>query len=92
MSTCQTVSASDPDDEWLPEDCVSGFIFPDDEELIQAEFAKNIPFALSVAKSAVDPDDPVSVVGRIHARLRGRPVRRVLRAHASRSPRSPGGR
>ena len=38
MTTCQTVSASDPDDEWEPEDCVSGFNFPDDEELIQAEF------------------------------------------------------
>ena len=63
MSTCETVSESDPDDEWLPEDCVSGFIFPDDEELIQAEFAKNIPFALAVARSALDPDDPVSVVG-----------------------------
>ncbi|TDO45023.1 immune inhibitor A peptidase M6 [Kribbella sp. VKM Ac-2527] len=63
MTTCQTVSASIPDDEWLPEDCVSGFNFPDDEELIQAEFAKNIPFALSVAKSTHDPDDPVSVVG-----------------------------
>ena len=63
MTTCQTVSASIPDDEWLPEDCVSGFNFPDDEELIQAEFAKNIPFALSVAKSTHDPDDPVSAVG-----------------------------
>jgi Zinc carboxypeptidase/Immune inhibitor A peptidase M6 len=64
MSTCEAASASDPNDEWLPEDCVSGFIFPDDEELIAAEVAKNIPFALSVAKSAADPDDPVSVVGR----------------------------
>lgn len=63
MTTCQTVSASDPDDEWLPEDCVSGFNFPDDEGLIQAEFAKNIPFALAVAKSTHDPDDPVSVIG-----------------------------
>ena len=67
MTTCQTVSASIPDDEWEPEDCISGFNFPDDEELIQAEFAKNIPFALSVAKSAHDPDDPVSVVGRTAA-------------------------
>ena len=31
---------------------------------MQAEFEKNIPFALSVAESADDPDDPVSVVGR----------------------------
>ena len=42
---------------------MSGFIFPDDEELIQAEFEKNIPFALSVAQSAHDPDDPVSALG-----------------------------
>ncbi|GAA4696723.1 zinc carboxypeptidase [Phytohabitans rumicis] len=63
MSTCQTVSASVPDDEWVPEDCVSTFIFPDDEDLIAAEVAKNIPFALAVGKSALDPDDPVSVVG-----------------------------
>ncbi|TDD17608.1 zinc carboxypeptidase [Kribbella turkmenica] len=69
MSTCQAVSAADPDDEWLPEDCVSVFTFPDDEGLIQAEFAKNVPFALSVAKSAHDPDDPVSVVGKKAADL-----------------------
>ncbi len=69
MTTCETVSASIPDDEWLPEDCISGFNFPDDEELIQAEFEKNIPFALAVAKSAHDPDDPVSVVERTAADL-----------------------
>lgn len=62
MTTCETVSDSIPDDEWESEDCLSGFNFPDDEELIQAEFEKNVPFALSVAKSAKDPDDPVSVV------------------------------
>ena len=69
MSTCQTVSAANPNDQWLPEDCVSVFSFPDDEALIQAEFTKNIPFALSVAKSAHDPDDPVSVVGQKAADL-----------------------
>lgn len=69
MTTCETASASNPDDEWLPEDCVSGFNFPDDEKLIQAEFAKNLPFALSVAKSTHDPDDPVSAVGRKAADL-----------------------
>lgn len=62
MTTCETVSDSIPGDEWEAEDCLSGFNFPDDEELIQAEFEKNIPFALSVAKSTHDPDDPVSVV------------------------------
>jgi hypothetical protein len=63
MSTCQTASALDPDDAWDPDDCPSIFVFPDDEKLIQAEFAKNIPFALSVAKSAQHPDRPVSPVG-----------------------------
>ncbi|MFF4892736.1 M14 family metallopeptidase [Micromonospora chersina] len=64
MSTCQTAAASDPDDQWHPEDCVSGFVFPDDEKLISAEVVKNLPFALAVAKSAADPDEPASVVGR----------------------------
>ena len=64
MSTCQTASDANPDDEWLAEDCLMVFDFPDDEALIQAEYAKNVPFALAVARSAADPDDPVSVVGR----------------------------
>ncbi|GLY99511.1 zinc carboxypeptidase [Actinoplanes sp. NBRC 103695] len=64
MSTCQTASESDPDDGWEPDDCRTEFDFPDDEHLIQAEYAKNVPFALSVAASAKDPADPVSVVGR----------------------------
>ncbi|MFI8087689.1 M14 family zinc carboxypeptidase [Streptomyces sp. NPDC086080] len=63
MSTCQTVSDADPDDEWNARDCRSGFNFPDDERLIQREFAKNIPFALSVAESAAHPDRPSSSVG-----------------------------
>jgi hypothetical protein len=37
-----------------------GFVFPDDENLVQAEFEKNLNFALRVARSAQDPDDPVS--------------------------------
>jgi hypothetical protein len=63
MGTCASAADSDPDDAWLAEDCDSDFFFPDDEDLIQAEFEKNIPFALAVAESAADPDDPVSVVG-----------------------------
>ncbi|GLI27736.1 zinc carboxypeptidase [Agromyces rhizosphaerae] len=63
LSTCQTVSDAYPDDEWEASACQSGFNFPDDEELIQEEFEKNLPFALAVAESALDPDDPVSVVG-----------------------------
>lgn len=63
MSTCQTASNADPNDEWNAADCQSVFTFPDSEKLIQAEFEKNIPFALSVAESARRPDRPVSSVG-----------------------------
>jgi hypothetical protein len=42
----------------------SGFVFDDDEELIQAEFERNLAFALDAARSAGDPDDPVSSLGR----------------------------
>lgn len=64
MATCQTASEVNPDDPWEADACESVFNFPDDEALIQAEFEKNVPFALAVAASALDPDDPVSVVGR----------------------------
>ncbi|WP_333762771.1 M14 family metallopeptidase [Streptomyces sp. IBSBF 2390] len=63
MSTCQTASDVDPDDAWKAADCRSVFNFPDDEKLIQQEFAKNVPFALSVAETAAHPDWPVSTVG-----------------------------
>ncbi|RVU22090.1 zinc carboxypeptidase [Streptomyces antnestii] len=63
MSECQTASAIDPNDRWRPEDCESVFTFPDDEKLIQDEFVKNIPFALSVAETASHPDRPSSSVG-----------------------------
>lgn len=63
MSTCQTASKVDPGDRWNPADCRSGFTFPDDEKLIQQEFAKNIPFALSVAETAGRGDRPASAVG-----------------------------
>jgi hypothetical protein len=41
----------------------SGFVFDDNEALVQAEFVRNIPFALDVAKSARDPENPVSHLG-----------------------------
>ncbi|MGN9760215.1 M14 family zinc carboxypeptidase [Streptomyces sp. SD31] len=63
MSTCQTASNIDPNDQWNARDCQSVFNFPDDEKLIQQEFAKNVPFALSVAESAAHPDRPSSSVG-----------------------------
>ncbi|MFD7711614.1 M14 family zinc carboxypeptidase [Streptomyces sp. NPDC059785] len=63
MSTCQTASDVDPDDAWNAADCASIFTFPDDETLIEQEFRKNVPFALSVAETAVHPDRPSSSVG-----------------------------
>ncbi len=64
MSTCESASAVDPDDAFDPADCESGFNFPDSETLVEAEFEKNIPFALAVAESAGNPAHPVSPVGR----------------------------
>jgi hypothetical protein len=64
MSTCATVSDIDPNDQWNSGDCESVFNFPDDEKLIQDEFAKNIPLALSIAKSVRKIDEPKSIVGR----------------------------
>ncbi len=40
-----------------------GFVFPDDNALVQAEFERNLPFARSVADSAVDPANPKTVTG-----------------------------
>ncbi|MFI7635762.1 M14 family zinc carboxypeptidase [Nonomuraea sp. NPDC049400] len=40
-----------------------GFVFPDDEALVQAEFEKGVPFALDVARSAVNPVEPVNHLG-----------------------------
>jgi hypothetical protein len=64
MSTCVTAANSDPDDDVEPGGCASLFSFPDNEALIQAEFEKNVPYAIDVAKSAQDPENPVSPVGR----------------------------
>jgi Zinc carboxypeptidase len=35
-----------------------GFVFPDDEALVQAEFERNLPFALRIARSTLDPANP----------------------------------
>ena len=52
---------------WTPElspGCPTcGFVFPDDQALVQEEFERNLPFAESVANSAADPDDPKSSLG-----------------------------
>ncbi len=41
----------------------AGFVFPDDEALIQAEFEKTLPFHLGLARSASHPATPDSPVG-----------------------------
>jgi Zinc carboxypeptidase len=35
-----------------------GFVFPDDEALVQAEFEKNLPFAMRLARSTPNPGNP----------------------------------
>ena len=78
---------------WTPElspGCPScGFVFPDDEALVQEEFERNLPFAESVANSAADPDDPKSVARHQDQAVlppERRPVQgRVCRTRTSRS-------
>jgi hypothetical protein len=41
----------------------AGFVFPDDEALVQAEFQRLLPFHLGLARSAANPANPVSPVG-----------------------------
>ena len=41
----------------------AGFVFPDDEGLIQAEFEKTLDFHLGLARSAAHPANPDSPVG-----------------------------
>lgn len=51
---------------WTPEltpGTEGTFEFPDDEAAVQAEFEKNLPFAMDVAMSAADPTNPVSHLG-----------------------------
>ncbi|MGE5601559.1 MAG: M14 family zinc carboxypeptidase, partial [Nitrososphaerales archaeon] len=40
-----------------------GFVFPDDEAMVQQTFLDNLPFALAYIESAADPAHPVSPVG-----------------------------
>jgi zinc carboxypeptidase/immune inhibitor InhA-like protein len=52
---------------WVPElseGCVGcGFVFPDDEALVEEEFQRNFRFALNVARSTTNPSNPVSHMG-----------------------------
>jgi murein tripeptide amidase MpaA len=48
----------------LPEGCEGcGFVFPDNEALVQQTFQDNIELAVNIARSADDPDDPASHAG-----------------------------
>jgi hypothetical protein len=40
-----------------------GFVFPDNPKLVREEFERNLRFARNLARSARDPDDPVSHAG-----------------------------
>jgi hypothetical protein len=40
-----------------------GFVFQDDETAVQAEFQKNLDFALDLARSAAKPEEPKSHLG-----------------------------
>ena len=64
MATCESASAVDPDDPYEPEDCGSGFEFPDDEGLVQPGVREEhlVPRGRGGSRRR-DPDDPVSVVG-----------------------------
>ncbi len=52
---------------WTPELSAGcdgcGFVFPDDDALVQEEFERNLPFAMSAARSADDPANPETVTG-----------------------------
>jgi Zinc carboxypeptidase len=52
---------------WTPELSAGcdgcGFVFPDNEALVEGEFQRNLPFAMSVARSAADPANPKTVTG-----------------------------
>ena len=84
MATCESASDEDPDDEWEAEDCGSGFEFPDDEALVQAEFERNIPFALVRRAVGARPGRPG--VGR---RPRGRGLPRRTRSTSPTATRRP---
>jgi hypothetical protein len=48
----------------LDEGCVGcGFVFPDNEAQVQAEFEKVLPFNLSLARSADNPGNPETATG-----------------------------
>lgn len=67
LDTCAEAEAFLADDAIGPGYCADNgrtvFEFPDDEQLIELVFQKNLPLLLAGAQSAADPENPVSVSG-----------------------------
>ena len=70
-----------------------GFVFPDSETEVETVFQENLEFALDLARSAPDPDDPKSHIGNEATELRAERVRRLpRRSAAARGQRQEGAR
>jgi len=67
LDTCADAEDFLADDAIGPDYCADNgltvFEFPDDEQLIELVFQKNLPLLLAGAQSAADPENPVSVSG-----------------------------
>lgn len=67
LDTCESAEDIFADDAFGDDYCEnearSGFEFPDDEDLIQAVFEKNLEFALNIARSTADPTNPTTNTG-----------------------------
>ena len=58
MATCRVGFQVDPNDEWVDTDCDSGFNFPDDEGLVQAEFEEEHPVRTVGGRVRLRPGRP----------------------------------
>ena len=91
MSTCQTASAADPDDEFKPEDCEQRLRLPRLRAADPGGVREERPVRARRGPLGAGPARP-RVGRRPHgAGLRARPVRRLLRQPADRSPSPRGG-
>ena len=85
MGTCEAASDANPDDEWEAEDCGTGFEFPDDEALVEAEFRAQHPVrarrspSRRMTRTTRSPSSAATAPD-----FRARHVRRLLRRPADR--------
>ena len=70
--------------EGTPAASGSGFVFQDVEADVQAEFERHVQFALDLARSADDPDNPESHLGNEAPNFVLGHVQRVIRRPADR--------